>query len=166
MAGDRATRGDAIAVLDAFGNAGWAVRLHSEKAEGAPADPHDRVAIRPFTPWNGRHFCALDWHTILIADIEGGDKGFTEADAKAVIDQLDANFTLDGVPLQVERTAVKRFLKAAAFDLEVAYYAQWGRVMSPGDLAVGQHVLSVTLGDFQSGPITFFIDPAGEGVCV
>jgi hypothetical protein len=164
MAGQPASKGDATAVLQAFGGAGFAVRLHHEATEGAPADPHDRVSIRPFEPWNNRHFCELDWHTILIADIEGGDQGYTEQDAKDIIDQMTVALTLDGAPLQVERTAVKRFLNPDRFDLEVAYYAQWGRVMAPDDLAVGQHTLSVVSGDFQ-GDITFFIDAAGTGVC-
>ena len=164
MAGQRASEGDARAVLQAFGGGGLAVRLHQEAAGGGPGDPLDRVAIRPFGPWDNRHFCALDWHTILIADIEGGDQGFTERDAKNIIDQMIVTFTLDGERLQVDRTAVKRFASPERFDLEVAYWAQWGRVMAPDELAVGQHTLSVVAGDFQ-GDITFFIDAAGTGVC-
>ena len=112
MAGLRATKGDAEAVLQAFGSGGWAILRHSKVANGAPsqgtADSH--VAIRPFSDWNGRHFCELDWHVILIADIEPVDDTSSRRDAQAAIEHLIVSMTLDGAPLPLTRTAVKRFL--------------------------------------------------------
>ena len=170
----RITRGDAEAVLNAFGGGGRAVLLHSKTAEGAPADfDGSHGSIRPFagSPWDGAHFCAEDWHVILIADIEGGDTSFKHDDAESIMNGLDISFTLDGAPLATTRTAIKRFLNPGQFGLQVAYYFQQGQIMSPADLSVGSHRLDVTIVDasgqqnFQDG-ITFFIDAPGTGACV
>ena len=169
----RITRGDAEAVLNAFGGGGRAVLLHSKTAEGAPADFFgSHGSIRPFagSPWDGAHFCAEDWHVILIADIEGGDTSFKHDDAERIMNGLDVSFTLDGTPLPTTRTAIKRFLNPGQFGLQVAYYFQQGQIMSPADLSVGSHRLEVTIVDatgqqnFQDG-ITFFIDAPGTGAC-
>jgi hypothetical protein len=169
----RITRGDAEAVLNAFGGGGQAVLLHSKTAEGAPADfLGSHGSIRPFSgsPWDGAHFCAEDWHVILIADIEGGDASFKHDDAARIMDGLNVSFTLDGVPLPTTRTPVKRFLNPEEFGLQVAYYFQQGQIMSPADLSAGGHQLEVTVVDaagqqnFQDG-ITFVIDEPGAGAC-
>lgn len=168
----RVAKGDAESVLRAFGSGGLAILGHSRVAEGAPADVFgSRGSIRPFhgSPWDGAHFCAEDWHCIVIADIEGGGPDFTQSDAAAIIDDLTVSFTLDGAELPTTRTAISRFLDPARFDLEVAYYFQQGKVMSPSDLTVGQHDLQVSVRDssgpvFESG-ITFFIDAPGTGAC-
>ncbi len=169
----RITRGDVEAVLHAFGGGGQAVLLHSKTGEGAPADfLGSQGSIRPFagSPWDGAHFCAEDWHVILIADIEGGDNSFKHNDAARIMDGLSISFTLDGAPLPATRTAVKRFLNPEQFGFQVAYYFQQGQIMSPADLGVGSHQLQVTLVDasgqqsFQDG-ITFFIDEPGTGAC-
>jgi hypothetical protein len=167
----RITHGDVQSIFEAFGNGGRAILQHSTTAEGAPADFFgSHGSIRPFagSPWDGAHFCAEDWHVILVADFEGGDQSFKRQDAAKIIDGLTTDFTLDGEPLTTTRTAVKRFNDPEQFDLEVAYYAQEGRIMSPTDLAVGQHTLSVTFGDASgttTDGITFFIDAPGTGAC-
>jgi hypothetical protein len=168
----RITRGDVQSVFEAFGNGGRAVLQHSKTAEGAPADFFgSHGAIRPFagSPWDGAHFCSDDWHVILIADIEGGDASFKQQAAADIIDGLTISFTLDGAPLATSRTAVKRFNDPQQFGLQVAYYAQQGRIMSPADLAPGRHDLAVRISDpsgsvFDDG-ITFFVDAAGTGAC-
>jgi hypothetical protein len=158
------SRGDAEAVLHAFGNGGRAVLSHSTVAEGAPADfVGSHGSIRPFSgsPWDGAHFSAQDWHVIVIADFEGGDSSFKQQDAVEIMDGLTVTFSLDGAVLPTTRTAVKRFLNPGQFGLDVAYYFQQGRVMAPHDLAPGSHTLSVDIsgstGVFQD-QITFFID--------
>jgi hypothetical protein len=166
----RITRGDATAVLDAFGNGGWAVLLHSKVAAGAPAGGIvGAAAIRPFsgTPFNGAHYCALDWHTIVLADIEPGPH---QAAAAAIAD-LAVHFTLDGAPLATTQTPVKRFLNPEQFGLTDAYYSQFGRVMAPSELAVGTHTLAEdetnaagTI-DYGSDGITFYVDAPATGVC-
>ncbi len=170
----RITRGDAEAVLNAFGAGGRAVLSHSKTAEGAPADFFgSHGSIRPFagSPWDGARFCAEDWHVILIADIEGGGASFKHNDAEQIMNGLDVSFTLDGAPLPTTRTAIKRFLNPEQFGLQVAYYFQQGQIMSPTDLSVGSHRLDVTITDasgqqaFQDG-ITFVIEAPGSGACV
>jgi hypothetical protein len=170
----RITHGDAQAVLEAFGGGGFAVLLHSKVAQGAPADFYgSHGAIHPFSgsPWDGAHFCAEDWHVILIADIEGGDASFTRTDAERIMDGLNVSFTLDGTVLPTTRTAIKRFLNPGLFGLQVAYYFDQGRIMSPADLSVGSHQAGVMVTDsaglqnYQDG-ITFFIDAPGTGACV
>jgi hypothetical protein len=169
----RITRGDVEAVLHAFGGGGRAVRLHSKTAEGAPADfLGSHGSIRPFagSAWDGAHFCADDWHVILIADFEGGDASFQHDDAARIMNGLQVSFTLDGAALPTTRTAIKRFLNPGQFGLQVAYYFQQGQIMSPADLSIGSHRLEVTMVDasgqqsFQDG-ITFFIDAPGTGAC-
>ena len=170
----RITRGDVEAVLHAFGGGGRAVLLHSKTAEGAPADfVGSHGSIRPFagSPWDGAHFCADDWHVILIADFEGGDASFQHDDAARIMNGLQVSFTLDGAALPTTRTAIKRFLNPEQFGLQVAYYFQQGQIMSPTDLSTGSHRLEVTMVDasgqqsFQDG-ITFVIDAPGTGACV
>ena len=169
----RITRGDVEAVPNAFGGGGRAVLLHSKTAEGAPADFFgSHGSVRPFagSPWDGAHFCAEDWHVILIADIEGGGASFKQQDAERIMNVLNVSFTLDGAALPATRTAIKRFLNPGPFGLQVAYYFQQGQVMAPADLSIGTHRLDVTITDasgqptFQDG-ITFVIDPPGTGAC-
>ena len=166
----RITKGDAASVLDAFGNGGWAVLLHSKVAAGAPADGiFGGAAIRPFsgTPFDGAHYCALDWHSIVLADIESGPH---QAAAAAIAD-LAVHFTLDGLPLATTQTPVKRFLNPEQFGLTEAYYSQFGRIMAPSDLAVGAHTLAEdetnaagTI-DYGSDGITFYVDAPSTGAC-
>ena len=166
----RAKKGDAEAVLEAFGNGGLAVINPSKSAQGGPADR--QIQIRPFGFFDGRHYCVLDWHTILIADIEGGDSSFRQQEAEAAIADLSVHFTLDGAPLETTQTPVKRFLNSQLFGLDVAFYSQWGRVMKPSDLPVGEHTLSVRMTNgsgsqtFFENTIKFFIDAEGTGACV
>src|SRR4051794_5195663 len=62
----RVTQGDATAILNAFGNGGFAGINHSPVPQGAPADVFgSNGAIRPFVLWEGLHVCALDWHAIV-----------------------------------------------------------------------------------------------------
>ena len=171
--GHSISRGEAESVLHAFGNGGRTVVQHNRTGEGAPADHLGSYgSIRPFSgsAWDGAHFCADDWHVIVIADFEGGDHTFQHADAEAITDPMSVEFTLDGAVLSgTTRTPVKRFLDPEPFGLDVAYYFQVGKVMAPSDLAVGAHTLSVAITDgsggvFQDG-ISFFIDASGTGAC-
>ena len=158
------------AVLEASGSGGWAVRSHSAVAHGSPADESgSHGAIRPFAPWDGRHFCAKDWHVILVAEIEGGDASFTRNDAEEIMSKIDVRFELDGAVLNTTRTAIKRFLNPERFGMVEAYSFQEGRIMSPEDLAVGSHVLRLSMsdasGDTFVDTITFVVDAEGQGAC-
>ena len=171
----RITRGDAEAVLNAFGTGGRVILRNGKTAEAAPADFFGtHGSIRPFrnSSWDRGHFCAEDWHVILIAWFEGGDASFTFEQARAALDPVINSFILDDAPLQTTRTSISRFLNPEPFGFDEAYYFQEGRIMSPADLSVGQHQLSLTSTDDTSGhrifrsSITFFIDAAGTGACL
>lgn len=170
---NRIKRGDAEAVLNAFGTGGTVIlRRGGERAEGAPADfLGSHGSIRPFrdSPWDGRHFCAEDWHVILVAWVDGGDASFDHQQAQAAFDPVEISFTLDGAALATTRTPIKPFNDAQRFGLERAWYFQQGKVMAPDDLGTGQHELSVRVTDptgVFDDSITFFVDPAGTGACL
>jgi hypothetical protein len=173
-------RGDAEAVLQAAGGAGRVINRTFTAKFGNPADVGLRATIRPFSnpdlPFNQRHYCVEDWHVIVVAEISGGPGNFSHQDAASELDPVTITFTLDGTPLgNTTRTSIRHFADpgpfAAQFGLvwDKGFYFQEGRVMSPDQLAVGQHTLSFTAvsptGQDQDS-ITFFIDPAGQGACV
>jgi hypothetical protein len=75
---DRVSRGQAEAVLNAGPSGGSAILNRSGGVlRGAPADNEVRAAIRPYadSKWDGRHFCAEDWHLLIAGWFVGGDKG-------------------------------------------------------------------------------------------
>jgi hypothetical protein len=171
----RVTQGEAQAIFEAFDNGGWAVRLHAGSLEGAPADflPDSLARISPNPPWDGRHFCSLDWHVITLAIFDGNAAGEsrTNQEIREFLSQIDVIFTLDGAPLDTMRTAIKRFLNPERFGLVDGYWFAEGQVMAPTDLSVGQHTLQATVlvpGEEPdvSDPITFFIDAPGTGACL
>jgi hypothetical protein len=104
---------------------------------------------------------------IIIAWFDGGDSSFTHQQADASLNPLTSSFTLDDNRLQTTRTSISRFLDPQPFGFKEAYYFQEGKIMSPDDLSVGEHRLSVTSTDNTSGrrifhsSITFSIDAAG-----
>lgn len=166
----RITRGDVQAIFQATPTGRWAVQLHSPTGQGAPFDAQLRGAIRPLAVADGRHFCAEDWHVILLALVFGGDASFTRQDAEAIASAVTVSFTLDGAPLPTTRTALKPFLGAEQFELEEAYAFQEGRIMAPTDLSVGSHQLVVTVTEpgfpTDVGEITFIVDAPGTGTCL
>jgi hypothetical protein len=153
---NRITQGDAQQVFRGVGEADVA---------------GSRGAIRPHSgsPWDGAHFCAEDWHVILLTWTEGGDASFSRSDAEGIMSGIAVSFTLDGAVLPTTRTSIKRFLDPERVGAQEAWFFNQGRIMSPADLTVGQHQLSVSI----TGPsevlddgMTFFIDAAGTGACV
>ena len=170
---NRIKRGDAEAVLNAFGTGGTVIlRRAGERAEGAPADVlGSHGSIRPFSgsPWDGRHYCAEDWHVILVGWVDGGDASYDHQRAKVAFDPVEISFTLDGAALATTRTPIKPFNDAQRFGLERAWYFQQGKVIAPDDLHPGQHELSVRVTDptgVFDDSITFFVDPGGTGACL
>jgi choline dehydrogenase-like flavoprotein len=64
----RITQGDAQAIFEAFGTGGRVIVANGTTTQAAPADFFgSHGSIRPFDQWDGQHFCAEDWHVILIA---------------------------------------------------------------------------------------------------
>ncbi len=175
---DRVTEGDAHAVFRAFPSGGWAVLLNGGMMEeGAPSDflQDSMVRISPSAPWNGRHFCSLDWHVINVVAIEGNPPGGTRTNSeiRETLARIQFAITLDGVRLETIRTAIARTLNPELRGFEEAYFVQEGRIMAPEDLSVGQHSVQFTGVGRVPGqppmvlpPVTFFIDAAGEGTCL
>jgi hypothetical protein len=169
----RITRGDVEAVLNAFTTGGREILSHQSSAAGFEAAPADFQgsdgAIRPFGPWDGLHVCVDDWHVLLIAEFDGGDKSYKMQDAKNYLSQVGNLFYLDGNPIQTTSTPIKRFLNPEAFGLEKAYGYQTGAIMAPGDLQVGQHTFKVHVVDPVYGDadleITFYVDDSSSSTC-
>ena len=170
----RITRGDAESVLNAFGTGGRVIVAHGRAVDAGPADVMgSHGSIRPFqgSPWDGRHFCSEDWHVVVVAWFDGGDDTFNRQRAEDVIGPVTISFTLDGNALETTRTPIKPFHNPPPdLGFERAWYFQQGKIMSPDDLSVGQHQLSVRITDPITGVsddgITFFIDAAGTGACM
>jgi hypothetical protein len=136
----------------------------------APADFHRRriVIIKPFAAWDGMHFCVNDWHVLLIAEFDGGDKSYTIKDARSYLSQVDNLFYLDGNPVRTSRTPIKRLLPPPN-GLEKAYGFQTFTIMTPRDLQVGQHTFNVHVVDPVYGnadlAITFYVDDSNSSTC-
>jgi hypothetical protein len=160
------TRGDAEAVFQALQNGAQAIRVNGGgMLEGAPVQP--RARISPLV--SGRRFCASDWHVIAVAFLDAFPQS-EQAHAQAAADfsSLVVQLQLDGAPLALETTALKRidptFTQLTVGAGQAGYWIQFGAIMSPTDLAVGAHTLQL-LGTFALAPVTFFIDPAGSAAC-
>jgi hypothetical protein len=101
MPGHRVSRGNAQAVFQEGAGAGRLLRLRANVKFGTPGDLNIRASIRPFSGsiFDGRHYCAEDWHVILIAygsDDFGRNASFTKQIAESELNPLVINFTLDG----------------------------------------------------------------------
>lgn len=159
-ASERATRGQAQSILQA-GDAGAVAYSH-----GVPAQ-WDMVAIHLLNPRT--EFCALDWHMISLAFLEGSfTESMTQAQARLILQMSSITFELDGAPLATSATSVKRSMLFP--DEDFVWYRTWGTVMSPQSIPVGQHTVQVTA-DYFGFPseileYSFTIDAAGTGACL
>ena len=92
----------------------------------------------------------------------------TAAEAKKLLDPVVMTFELDGASLDTTRQPVKAFLGESPKGFVLAQ----GRVVAPGELAVGSHTLTVTVENDPLGPAVqvltsqFSIDAAGTGTCI
>jgi hypothetical protein len=169
----RITRGDAQAVFQAANTGGAVIRLHSGQvvgpAQGAAADG---VRINAFPPWDGRHYCSLDWHVISINLNDGNFPGESRSrqEIAEALSLVEVAYILDGVALELDRTAVKPNVDAAALGLVEGFYFTSGRVMAPEELTVVQHTLRIVVTDpsglIADSQITFVVDAAGTGACI
>jgi hypothetical protein len=145
----------------------------------APANTLEH-SIRPLPLWEGRSYCATDWHLLVIANGIGvleGEPKISRQEGVAFLTPVSVDLFLDGALLtNTERTPIKRLVQSLAvidgafaviFD---GWWDQTGAFFGPGELAVGPHTLSATFsgpdGVDPVGPITFFIDAAGTGSCI
>jgi hypothetical protein len=170
MSGSRVSEGDAEAALEAAPTGGGAKTSHGIVNPAAPSDIERKASIRPIrrSVFDGRHYCAEDWHVILLLDFAGGDSSFSEQDATTILDQDTIEFFLDGAPLATRRLSIRRLL-APHPGFENAYGFQQGVVLPPSALTVGSHTVGATLTsptDNESGQITIHIDAAGKGACL
>ena len=168
----RVAEGDVDAVFNGFTSGGLAILVHSQVVQGAVADglAGSLGTIRPFKLFDGRHYCADDWHVILVAEFDGGDRSYSYEDAVASLSPIKIAFALDHVPFSTKRTALKRFLRPGIYGWDEAYGFQEGHIFAPSDLTVGAHDLSFTsidpvYGSFENS-IRFYIDPSGGGACI
>lgn len=168
----RVSQGDAQAIFESFGGGGWAILRHSQVIEGAPADGllGSLAVIRPFGPFDGAHYCALDWHVIVVAVFDGGDASYTAKDFEAYRSTVSIVLTLDGQPLATDQTATKRSLRDLTFaGVTTSYSFAQGSVLAPEALAVGTHTLTMDFSDAyrdDQTAITFTVDAPGTGACL
>jgi hypothetical protein len=135
---------------------------------GAPADNEVRAAIRPYadSPWDGRHFCAEHWRLLVAGWFVAVDESYTAQQAKDELAATTIQLVLDGVELDTQRTAIKRFVEVPEElgGAKDAYYFQQGAIMAPADLSVGSHTFAFTAtfpGGSEGSQSTFVIDAPG-----
>ncbi|HEX8863783.1 MAG TPA: hypothetical protein VGC06_32715 [Actinomycetes bacterium] len=110
-----------------------------------------------------------DWHVLALGLVldEQQDGVSNLGEAKKLFDPVVMTFELDGAPLETTRQPVKAFLGESPKGFVLAQ----GRVVAPGELAVGSHTLTVTVENDPANPgvqvytSQFFIDAAGTGAC-
>ena len=111
--------------------------------------------------------------------------GYTRADVVATLEGDDAEFFVDGAPMDVVRTPIKpvtdkeALAEFAAFIEEIfgpeatagpLLGLQWGRVLAPTDLSVGDHTLRVVVTDAPANvifdqSIQFTVSPSDSPEC-
>ena len=156
----RVTRGDAEALFQGIALSGAAIRSNPGLDEGAPAQLAGSIRTTP--SFNGRHFCVLDWHLIGVFFASGD---VTHKEAAAFFNGTSVQILLDGVPLELETTAIKRVLAP-----NEGFWKQWGAILSPDELTVGPHTIQATAvtpaGTTSLPMITIHIDGVGTGTCL
>jgi hypothetical protein len=169
--GNRVSRGDAEAVLRAAA-AGVVAKSHAGVVRGAPADIDLRAAIRPYadSPWDGRNFCAEDWHVLVAAWFLPIDESHTVQQVKDELAATTIRLVLDGAELDTERTAIRRMPEQPeGFEEAEGFVFQQGKIVAPGELSVGSHTFAYTATspiDSDASQITFIIDSPGTGACL
>jgi hypothetical protein len=132
--------------------------------------PEGANFFKPFEEQGVSHYCAEDWHVILLGlGVSEEDDGVTSVgEAKKLFAPTVMTFVLDGKPFETTRLPVKPLLRDPP---EKVFILVQGRVVGPDELAPGSHTLSVTVENDPVEPETyvrtreFFIDAAGTGVC-
>jgi hypothetical protein len=169
--GDRVSRGDAETIFKA-GHAGVVTMGHAGVVRGAPADIDLRAAIRPYadSDWDGRHFCAEDWHVLVAAWFLPIDESHTVQQVKDELAATTIQLVLNGTELDTERTAIRRMPEQPeGFEEAEGFYFQQGKIVAPGELSVGTHTFAFTTtfpGGSEGSQSTFIIDAPGTGACL
>jgi hypothetical protein len=161
------TRGDVEATLQSWDTGLRAVLFTSKSVTAAQADGFQRGRIIPAA--DGRHYCAEDWHVVLIAWVTGGDLSFKRQDAVADLSSVQTTFILDGVTLATKQTPIVR--RVVPFIGDIDYGFAVGSILSPTAISVGTHTISM-IATFSDGSpsveftSTIYMDPSGSGACV
>lgn len=136
------TRGDAQAAFQAFFTGGSAIRAHNPLADGAPGvpvdPPVDSARIHPFA--DGAEYCE-GWHVVMLAGF-GDPAAFPGGNTELFdfLSEIGIQFVLDGVPLETERTSIRRFPHPEPdFSEDPLMAVTFGAFMAPGELSLGSH---------------------------
>ena len=99
----------------------------------------DRGRIYPGE--SGLEYCQQGWHVITIGVFDdptlspGGNK-----EARKTLSAVDTQFALDNVPLQTERTAIKKLQHPFPdFSENPLWAVTFGAFLAPGSLSLGDH---------------------------
>jgi hypothetical protein len=170
----RVTRGDAQAILNTRFSGCGAIIAHGNVHEGQPCEdiPRARIALTV----SGNHYCADDWHVIVVYDTEFVDVTNPLLQTRAaVIDDLQAttaSWALDGSPLPTTTLPVRPIdptYSQQQFGAPSWYFTN-GTVLAPEALSVGPHSKTLMILDPALGAITitntFEIDASGTGACL
>ena len=153
---DRVTKSDVIRIL--YGG-----------AKANTMKDYQRAAITPLASHNGAHFCVNDWHLVRVGLGENIDYVTTFTKDQVIDDLKSYNVTLylDGVVLPSKHAPL--FTTIAADGTKI-WWIQYGSILAPADISVGDHTASVlfsnpTYGDdFHTS--TFTVDASGTGACL
>ena len=143
------TRGEANAAFQSFFTGGFAIRTHNFEANGAPGGPviptPDSARIYPGEP--DLEYCAQGWHVIIL--------GVFDDEVRQSLSTVDIQFALDGVSVQTERTAIKKFQHTDVVENPL-WAATFGAFLAPGSLSLGSHEIKTSIHDpgFGDGEFT------------
>jgi hypothetical protein len=153
------TRGAAQGVFEAFFTGGSAIRAHNHLAEGVPGVPGDPTpgGARIYPGADGFEYCQQGWHVILLGYFDdpaffGGNKELFD-----FLSAVDIRFVLDGVPLETERTAIKRFSHPDPTFSEQAFAVGFAAFLPPGALSLGTHQVQTIIHDPVFGDFDFTV---------
>jgi hypothetical protein len=155
------TRGDAQAAFEAFFTGGASIRVYNPEAGGAPGvpiePPLDSARIYPLL--DDVVYCEQGWHVVMLGLFD--DPAAYPGGRKQLVDDLsavDMQFLIDGVPLEMDRTAIKRFQHPLPDFSEVPFIVlSFGAFLPPGSLSVGTHELRTIIHDPVFGDADFTI---------
>jgi hypothetical protein len=152
------TRGDAQAQFEAFYTGGASIRVYNPEAQGVPGvpiePPLDSARIYPLL--DGVEYCQDGWHVVMLGIFDdptlyaGGQQELRDN-----LSQIEMQFFLDGVSLETQSTAIKRFQHPLPEFSEVPFIVvNFGAFLPPGSLTLGTHELRTlahdpVFGDFE-----------------
>jgi hypothetical protein len=89
----------------------------------------------------------MDWHTIQLALIDGGDRSYSAEQAIAAFAQVSVAFRLDGACVPADQSRIKRLPDPQKLGVDVAYSQNWKTVVPSGAAAAGIHEAQAVIDD-------------------